>query len=167
MKKVLVLLVLLFVPLCLSAQLDKKGLNTDKDHLVQFSATDNEKEETDRSLIRVHVGVGTGIPEIFSGVIGASHQSDVNILSLRISNVSDLFGDSKTDFAFLFGRAKTGGGIWSGSDINVIKTLGIPIELQLFATASNIGIGVYGMANLNTEQSFAGITISLQFGRLR
>jgi len=46
-------------------------------------------------------------------------------------------------------------------------TVGIPIEIQLFLTGENVGIGIYGFANINPESSFVGALLSLQLGKLR
>ncbi len=53
-----------------------------------------------------------------------------------------------------------------GHDIS--SKIGIPIEAQFFLRSSSyIGFGVYMYANINAVQSFAGITLSLQLGKLR
>jgi len=46
-------------------------------------------------------------------------------------------------------------------------TIGIPIEAQLFLTGKYIGIGISGFANINSESSYAGALLCLQFGELR
>lgn len=48
------------------------------------------------------------------------------------------------------------------------KTVGIPIEAQLFFTPfSFLGVGFYGFANLNLEKSFWGALLCLQVGKLK
>ena len=47
-------------------------------------------------------------------------------------------------------------------------TVGIPVAGQLFWTPlSNLGIGIYGFANLNPEESFAGALLGVQLGNLK
>ena len=47
-------------------------------------------------------------------------------------------------------------------------TIGIPIVFQLFWTpASFFGIGIYGLVNLNPEESFYGALLCIQLGKLR
>ena len=51
---------------------------------------------------------------------------------------------------------------------NEFSNIGIPVELQLFITPfAFLGLGFYGFANLNAEESFAGGLICLQLGKLR
>lgn len=46
-------------------------------------------------------------------------------------------------------------------------TVGFPVEGQLFWTPlPNLGIGIYGFANLNAEESFAGALLGLQMGKI-
>ena len=47
-------------------------------------------------------------------------------------------------------------------------TIGLPLEAQLFWRSFRfIGIGLYGYANINPEESFAGATLNIQIGKLR
>lgn len=47
------------------------------------------------------------------------------------------------------------------------STIGLPLESQVFLTLPFVGLGLVGMANINSERSTWGFTISLQFGNLR
>ncbi len=59
-----------------------------------------------------------------------------------------------------------GNGGEEGHDIT--SKIGIPIEAQFFLRPSSfLGFGVYMYADINTVESFAGITLSLQLGKLR
>ena len=62
-----------------------------------------------------------------------------------------------------------GGGFLSGGTYEELNfyVVGIPIEIQLFSTGENVGIGIYGFANINPESSFFGALLSLQLGKLR
>jgi len=49
-----------------------------------------------------------------------------------------------------------------------ISTVGFPLDAQLFFTPfSSMGIGFQGIANVNSERSFYGVLLCLQFGKLR
>ncbi len=46
------------------------------------------------------------------------------------------------------------------------NSIGIPMEVQMFYRPNHIfGIGLYIFGNFNSEQSFGGITLSIQFGQ--
>lgn len=45
-------------------------------------------------------------------------------------------------------------------------SIGIPFESQLFISFNNIGIGIYGYANLNIQRPFIGVLFCLQFGKI-
>lgn len=62
------------------------------------------------------------------------------------------------------------GSLYSPSEFrdNRFLTIGIPIEGQLFWTPySFLGVGLYGFANINPEESFAGALLGIQMGKLR
>jgi hypothetical protein len=51
---------------------------------------------------------------------------------------------------------------------NISPSVGVPIEVQLYPQLSRIlDLGIYGYANLNSVQNFAGITLSVRLGKLR
>ena len=58
---------------------------------------------------------------------------------------------------------------FSGEEKTEIEMqLGFPIETQLFWRPLRfLGIGLYGFANMNSQESFCGGTLSLQVGKLR
>jgi hypothetical protein len=46
--------------------------------------------------------------------------------------------------------------------------IGFPLEAQVtWLPAEFFGIGLYGFADLNQTRSFAGLTLSVQLGKLR
>ena len=47
------------------------------------------------------------------------------------------------------------------------KTIGIPAEVRYMATLKHIGIGLTAFGNLNDKRSFAGLNVSLYFGKLK
>ena len=139
-----------------------------------------------RDTFWVGVGLGAG-SEDFAGSLNGSYQFGGNLLSLRASVTAGVFDDGVGDYALLYGRATSptaqhyhasvalglgivhgcrGGGLGGCQDLP--NTVGVPIELQLFwRPGSLIGLGLYGFANFNDEQSFGGLTLGLQLGRLR
>lgn len=135
------------------------------------------------------LGAGLGIgSEDFGGQLNTSYQFGANLISFRVASTAGLFEDGFNDYALLYGRANRaagdrhlfsaalgialvdgceGGGVFS--DCREVSTvLGLPLELQAFWRPGKVvGLGLYGFANLNKERSFAGLTASLQVGRLR
>jgi hypothetical protein len=54
------------------------------------------------------------------------------------------------------------------SEIKTERATGLALESQLFVQpASFLGLGLYGYANLNSKNSFYGVTLSLRLGKLR
>jgi hypothetical protein len=105
-----------------------------------------------------------------------------NIFSARLNNQSGVLASPPniTEFAVLYGICNksrfwfcsAGGGLAyiSGEDRNHenVSAIGIPIEGQLFATPLPfIGVGLYGLGNLNLRVPFFGIMLCLQLGKLR
>lgn len=139
-----------------------------------------------RNAFWVGVGLGAG-SEDFAGSLNGSYQFGDNLLSVRASATAGIFDDGFGDYALLYGRATSptakryhasaalglgivhgcrGGGLGGCRDVS--NAVGVPIELQLsWRPGSLIGLGLYGFANFNDEQSFGGLTLGLQLGRLR
>lgn len=107
---------------------------------------------------------------------------------MRIVGCGELFGKSLNDYSILYGRAFTssaflaslGGGLGfvDGSISNglfseeepeeIEMIIGLPLEAQLFWRPLRfLGLGLYGFANINSEESFYGCTLALQIGKLR
>ncbi len=56
----------------------------------------------------------------------------------------------------------------SGRRADINPTIGVPIEVRLFARLSRAsGFGLYVYTNVNEEHSFGGVTLCLQLGKLR
>lgn len=127
-----------------------------------------------------------------AGSAAISLRFDRTIFSMRTTaNSAGLFGDEYYDVGLLVGyAAQMGRGHCSiaigiarvtgsyGHGLNLFSTsasrekiaaqAGLPLELQLYPYISRVfGLGLYGYADLNAVQSFAGITLSLRVGRLR
>lgn len=66
------------------------------------------------------------------------------------------------------GYYSIGAGLGIVSGTTVDKTFGVPVEVQLFYTPlSFAGIGLQGFADFNKEETFYGVLLCLQFGKLR
>jgi hypothetical protein len=135
------------------------------------------------------LGAGLGVgSEDFGGQLNSTYQFGANLISFRLASTAGLFEDGFTDYALLYGRATQdagdryqlgaavgvalvdgcrGGGVFD-SCRDVSTVVGLPLEVQAFWRPGRVvGLGVYGFANINRSQSFAGLTVSLQVGRLR
>jgi hypothetical protein len=127
-----------------------------------------------------------------AGSAAMSLRFDRVIISMRTTaNSAGLFDDEYYDLGLLVGyAAQMGRGHWSiavgiasvtgtyGHGLNLFSSnesrekvpahIGLPLEVQLFPYVSRFwGVGLYGYADVNAEQSFAGITLSLRLGKLR
>ena len=136
---------------------------------------------------------GSGLGAASGGMGFSGHWTFVtgrHVLSLRSAGSFDPFGDlfsvlsgrdlssSAYDFGLLYGRplvdspggfvsigAGIGGAQQAREDAPVV--LGLPLEMQAAVRLSSwFGLGFYGFANFNREQSFGGFTLGLQVGQL-
>jgi hypothetical protein len=133
----------------------------------------------------INLGIGGGT---FEGVISAnvSYQFKRNILSIRGVETGEWYGNNGMwDIGILYGLATNPSHTQAAVGIGVAlvggkseesllpdnaikKRIGLPIELQLFFRPIRfVGMGLYGFANINSEKSFVGVSLSLQFGKLR
>jgi hypothetical protein len=145
----------------------------------------------------LNVGLGGSTIGSYSGSASFSFQIEKYLVSIRATANTETFGlfeggDEFYDVGLLIGyvpvRSKTlisiAAGIarvsgfryigepgflfGSGKREDIEATIGIPIEIQLFQRLSNYGgIGAYIYANINKEESFAGITVCLQLGKFQ
>ncbi|GAA5520856.1 hypothetical protein LQ318_03890 [Aliifodinibius salicampi] len=122
-------------------------------------------------------------------IVGTHYQFGPNLLSFRGCATTEIFGDEYWDIGLLYGWAsseydyhvsfssgiaviggsRSEGGLFSDTPRDVISAqFGIPLEGQFFwRPFGNVGLGLYGFANLNAEQTFAGLALSVQLGKLR
>jgi hypothetical protein len=138
------------------------------------------------------LGAGLGVgSEDFAGSANLSYQHGAHLVSLRVAGTAGLFDDGFGDVALLYGRAtrppesryRAGaglgvalvdgcaspgdGGLFAGCDDRG-TVLGLPIEAQLsWLPAEFLGLGLYGFADFNRARSFAGLTLTVQLGRVR
>jgi len=127
------------------------------------------------------------------GHVALSFQSGARVLSIRVAAVAslleNLFGpsgtpDAVTDVAVLYGRGTSRGtvrgsaGIGLGAaQVSVLSSgsirqgtwyLTLPLEAQLaWRPLRFLGVGLYAFASFNSGQSFGGLSVMLQGGRLR
>jgi hypothetical protein len=143
---------------------------------------------------RYWFGGGLGISSLgdIAGSADACIQSKAILFSLRLTaNSAGLFRDEFFDIGLLIGpvtRSRNGhasigigisqvtGSRCEGLNIfstrsarkDITPTIGLPIEAQLFRNMTdNLAIGFYVYGNVNAEENFGGVTLSLQFGKLR
>jgi len=157
---------------------------------------DSAFTQSNRTTFWLNGGLGVNSLGSLAGSANVSLQLDKYIYALRAtanSENAELFGggDEFFDTGLLFGLATksrkkfasiaigiarvTGnryegkpGLFGGGKRVNIAPTVGFPVEVQLFLRpASFFGVGTYIYGNLNSEQSFGGITLCLQLGKLR
>lgn len=133
----------------------------------------------------IGAGVGAGSND-FAGHFNISYQTGANLFSFRTAGTAGIFSAGFGDVALLYGRATrapkryqasvalglavadgcTGSGL--GGCRNLPSVFGFPLETQVFWRPSKVfGLGLYGFADINHSQSFAGVTLGIQLGRLR
>lgn len=151
-----------------------------------------QEEVPARAEEYVWLGAGLGVgSEDFAGSANLSLQLGPHLFSLRVAGTAGLFDDGFGDVALLYGRATRdvesryraglalgiaaadgcetpGAGALFSTCEDRRTVVGLPIEAQLvWLPAEFLGIGLYGFADLNRNRSFAGLTLTLQFGDVR
>jgi len=124
--------------------------------------------------------------ESLAGSLNASYQFRRHLISARAASAGELFGDNFYDYGLLYGRAvshetlyvslatgiayvdgQRSEGLFDDPE-DVDATVGLPLEAQVYVRPLRfVGIGLYGFANLNQEESFVGATLSVQIGLLK
>jgi hypothetical protein len=155
--------------------------------LADAAASQEQARITRRDTYWLGAGLGVG-QEGLGGQLNISYQFSANLISFRVASTAGLFEDEFTDYGLLYGRATRGaedrylvaaalgvavvdgcrgGGVFS-SCRGMSAVIGLPVEMQVFWRPGKVvGLGLYGFANFNQSQTFAGLTVSLQVGRLR
>lgn len=130
------------------------------------------------------VGLGGGT-EGFAGAVGFDVLIQQHLISLRAAAVANILDDEFRDFAVLYGRASR----WSrglvgasmglavmdgercsglGACAPVAARISLPVAVRAaWHALPFLGLGAYGFANVNGEQSFAGVTLAVELGRFR
>ena len=135
-----------------------------------------------RLTLWMGAGYGRGIAGQFTGAeealtVNVSAQRGHLLLSGRVAAVSSSIYDTSADLGLLAGVASSprqpihvGAGLGLGyAEPTAGKgVLTFPAELQVFwRPLAFAGLGLYGFATINNTDSFAGVTLALQVGRLR
>ncbi len=121
-----------------------------------------------------------------AGAASLSYRSGASVLVWRVAGVAELFGDEMWDIGLLYGRATrtrvyqawaaVGVGLadgtrspsFFGQTYQLSSVVGIPLEAHLTWTpASWFGLGLYGFADVNHSQSFAGVALGIDLGLLQ
>ncbi len=132
----------------------------------------------------VGAGVSPGIDGGLAGHVNISYRFGKSVVTARIASAGDIIGDSFFDVGALYGLAlehekmfaSAGVGLayvdgrrsegFFGNREEVHPTVGMPFEVQLsYRPIRYIGVSIYGFADLNWEENFAGATMGLQMGR--
>ncbi len=186
MDRISFLILLLFIPLHISAQQAHSYYQWDTNARLNISELEAKQQSADISRFWLNIGPGIGTVGSFAGVAGISYQFGANLLTVRGSTTGDLLGEHYSDIGLLYGRVFSNDSFHTsfaaglarvsgqrseelfGSSDDISPTLGLPLELQTYwKAASFFGIGVTGFANINENQSFAGLALSVQLGKLR
>lgn len=140
----------------------------------------------------LNLGVGAGSVGT-AGIISLNFQFGEQILTLGHHSNFQLFGSDFWDIGVIYGKQLSNKGtIFTsvGAGLSIVGgtrrteglslfsqgppprpinlTLGIPLEMQfIIRPSSAIGIGVCGHININKENPFAGLTLCLQFGKIK
>jgi hypothetical protein len=154
-------------------------------HTAHALAQDTTAAPQDAFWVAAGLGVGS---EDFAGDAGVSYQHGIHLFSFRVAASAGLFDDQFSDIALLYGRAtrtardryRAGaaiglaavdgcvGGSLFGDCQHRRTVVGLPLEAQLaWLPATFLGFGLYGFADFNRTRSFAGVTLSVQLGRVR
>ncbi len=133
----------------------------------------------------VHAGLGAGGGG-FAATAGADYGVGNHLVSLRVAATAELFGDDFHDVAILYGRSSrwsrgmlalsTGVALVQGTRCDGVfggcretpARFGVPLAARLgLYPLRFLGVGVYGFANINSEQPFGGVALTVEVGRVR
>lgn len=148
-----------------------------------------------KTVFWLNGGLGLSSLGSLAGVASFSVQVSQVLVSLRTTANSECVGlacggDEFFDLGVLIGIASIGkkthisvaagfarvtgsryigqpGFFGKGKRIDIDSTIGFPVEVQLFKKHSGVSrLGLYVFSNINSERSFGGIALCLQFGKL-
>ena len=128
---------------------------------------------TSRLTFWASAGYGYGAAGQYAGMeeaasVNLSAQRGRMLLSLRAAGVTSSIFDWSSDIGLLAGLATSPASRFhAGAGPDGIRFT-IPAEVQLaWRFAPYVGLALYGFASLNGDDSFGGVTIAVQAGRLR
>lgn len=133
--------------------------------------TEHPHPEHDAAATFIWVTAGIGATNGMAFTLAGSLQRRRNVFSVRMA---DTYEGGVVDVGLLYGRATSAGPIHlslSGGLAPVFgwrvgTTVGIPLEAQATLRKGMFGLGAYGFANVNSQESMLGVTIAVQLGRL-
>lgn len=122
-------------------------------------------------------GLGKG-SEGIALVAGADIESSRHVVSFRTAATGPLYdgGETYWDAGLLYGRAlrwpeglvaaSAGIGVMGGWRTDDHPSIPVAARMSWHPTGV-VGFGAYGFLNLNQEQSFGGVTLTVELGLLR
>ena len=149
-----------------------------------------EQKSSTEKYYWLNIGFGPASVGDDDGVFhtNISYQWNKNIITIRALSCGEMFGRSLNDYSLLYDRVicsnkilvsigaglgvvngKISHGLFSTEENETIPTtIGLPFEAQIFwRPLKFLGIGLYGVANINSEETFYGLALGLQLGKLR
>ena len=147
-------------------------------------AQESKEEEPTPFGMWVDGGLGFGTPNAVALNVGLITQINRVVVSFRGTTVVQIFGgffsDTRMTFGWVFkadklflscgtGIALTNGAHKNGlfsKEIDIPSTIGLPIDMRVsLRLTSFFGLGLYGFANINSEQFFSGVTLNVEIGK--
>lgn len=157
--------------------------------LLSCSTAVGQSAERTTGGVRYWAHVGPSITTLgIGGSVGLAAEADRHVFSLRAASTDPTFGQETWDVGVLYGRAlfvrtftfsaSTGVAIVGGRRYKTLfgsgpsealeTAIGFPLEGTLvWEAAPVLSLGVRGFANVNTEQPFGGMGVTVRIGRMR
>lgn len=156
---------------------------------LSYSNSFSQQTQNPDSELDYWIHTGTSVSTLGIGIQGGlSFDYNRHVFSLRTTSTDPSFGAETWDIAFLYGRSITyrpfyvsagvGASVVGGKKYSRLfssenaetaeTTLGFPLEGQVSWTPTGfIALGVYSFANVNAEQPFGGMGLTIRLGNLR
>jgi len=156
---------------------------------LSFSTAVGQSAERTADGVQYWVHVDPSITTLgMGGSVGLAVEADRHVFSLRAASTDPTFGQETWDVGVLYGRAlfvdafmlsaSTGvamvGGrryktlFGDGAGTAMETAIGFPLEGALvWEAAPVLALGIRGFANVNTEQPFGGMGVTVRIGRVR
>jgi hypothetical protein len=125
----------------------------------------------------VGYGSASGLPDTnFSTSVAGNYLAQSRLFTLRWVELRPILSDATAgDIAALYGRAHSAGVFRTSASVGVAyvydgrgrRGLGLPVEGTIGASASDLGLEIAVLADLNGLNSFWGAQLQLVAGRLR
>jgi len=138
-------------------------------------AQDLKSQKNKSVWINIGFGLG-GINKALSlaACLNLTYQSGKNTFTFRRAGCGGIDSEGIGDYSILYGRINHGrltiisygiglGYVYSNEFAGEIKTIGIPLEVQLFFRPfGSFGVGIYGFGNINFKKIYFGACLCLQ-----